>query len=126
MKETDPKRFSFLITDEEKLFWKQFIKENKISSISQLIRESIDFYTQSFSTIKFFNDFSKYLHEFKEPLTNIKVISELLLENKDNDINLKNLLLIKEISDQAELLNQRISNRYALNQNDIKEVDNQE
>jgi len=117
------KRFSFLLTDDEKLSWKSFIEKNNISTISKLLRESVDFYLKNYSTLEFFRDFSKSIHDLKGPLTNIEVICEILLKEKKSEIKWENLSFIKDILDQAEILQERIANLNKLDTGEVPDFD---
>ncbi len=121
--EEGTKRFSFLLTDDEKLSWKSFIEKNNISTISKLLRESADFYLNNYSTLEFFRNFSKSIHGLKGPLTNIEVICQILLKEKKSEIKWENLSLIKDIFDQVEILQERIININKLDTKDGADFD---
>jgi len=121
--EKDTKRFSFLVTDEEKIRWKNFIAQHELSTISKLLRESLEFYIKNYSTIQFFKSFPKKIHDLKEPLTNIKAICEILLKERKNEIEWENLLYIKDISDQTEILQEKLINLNYENIGIINDID---
>ena len=121
--EEGTKRFSFLLTDDEKLSWKSFIEKNNISTISKLLRQSVDFYLKNYSTLEFFRDFSKTIHKLNEPLANIKAICEILLNEKKAEIKWEYLSFMKDIFDQAEILQERIANLNKLDTGEVTDFD---
>ncbi|UCD01331.1 MAG: response regulator [Promethearchaeota archaeon] len=113
----DKERISLYISEEKKQRWQDFKASHQYSTISALIRESVDYYIEKKSDL-FGNGLnrmdektiSNVSHALKEPLTTIKGFSQLLLENYKDDLNEEVLLTIKNIFDQSLLLENKIIN----------------
>lgn len=106
----DGKRYiGFNVTDETKKLWQEFANENKISTISKLIRESVDFYINTKPKLQFFDKIDKITHGFKESLTSIKGYSQLLIEDYKEELSWDILTKIKNIFDESIKLEDKIS-----------------
>jgi len=113
----DKERISLYVSEETKHHWQNFKESHEYSTISALIRESVDYYIERKSDL-FGNGFnrmdektiSNVSHALKEPLTTIKGFSQLLLENYKDDLNEEVLVTIKNIFDQSLLLENKIIN----------------
>ena len=113
----DKERISLYVSEETKQHWQNFKESHEYSTISALIRESVDYYIEKKSDL-FGNGFnrmdektiSNVSHALKEPLTTIKGFSQLLLENYKDDLNEEVLVTIKNIFDQSLLLENKIIN----------------
>ncbi len=124
----DKERISLYISDIAKKEWQEFIKTHNYSTISKLIRESVNYFinkeTNSVNNANFkmdFNTMSNFSHALKEPLTTIKGFSQLLLENYRDELSDVIYSTIKNIFDQSTLLENKIVNIL----DDIKVVDTQ-
>ncbi|MFX1450782.1 MAG: response regulator [Promethearchaeota archaeon] len=113
----DKERISLYVSEETKDQWQKFKERQEYSTISALIRESVDYYIEHKSEL--FSDklqkmdektISNISHALKEPLTSIKGFSQLLLENYANKLNEEVLATIKNIFDQSLLLENKIIN----------------
>ncbi len=113
----DKERISLYISDDTKKKWQDFKDKHDYSTISKLIRESVNrFIDKSSGTVG--NSLlkmdpqtvTKISHALKEPLTTIKGFSQLLLENYKEDLNDEVLSTIKNIFDQSILLENKIVN----------------
>lgn len=113
----DKERISLYVSEEIKIKWLTFIKKNNYSTISKLIRESVNYYiTKKTKLIN--NRFPKLnkntianiSHALKEPLTTIKGFSQLLLENYKDDLSEIVLTTIQNIFDSSLLLENKIIN----------------
>ncbi|MFX1393288.1 MAG: response regulator [Promethearchaeota archaeon] len=111
----DKERISLYISEDAKQEWVDFIEEHHYSSISKLIRDSVDYFIDKKST--FSGDdlnnmdsdtISNISHKLKEPLTTIKGFSQLILENYKEELSEEVLLTIKNIFDQSVILENRI------------------
>ena len=113
----DKERISLYVSEEKKQNWQDFKKSHNYSTISSLIRDSVDYFIERKS------DFlggdlntmdektiSNISHALKEPLTTIKGFSQLLLENYKEEINEDVFTTIKNIFDQSLLLESKIIN----------------
>ncbi len=113
----DKERISLYVSEDTKTKWEDFKDSNKYSTISALIRDSVDYYIEQKS------DFlsgglqgmpektiSNISHALKEPLTTIKGFSQLLLENYKDELDSEVLSTIKNIFDQSMLLENKIIN----------------
>ncbi|MFW9819168.1 MAG: response regulator [Candidatus Thorarchaeota archaeon] len=113
----DKERISLYVSEETKQQWQDFKEKNEYSTISALIRESVDYYIEQKSDLlsdklQRMDDktISNISHALKEPLTTIKGFSQLLLENYANELDEDILLTIKNIFDQSLLLENKIIN----------------
>ena len=113
----DKERISLYVSEETKQHWQNFKDSHEYSTISALIRESVDYYIEKKSDL--FGEglnrmdektISNISHALKEPLTTIKGFSQLLLENYKDDLNEDVLETIKNIFDQSLLLENKIIN----------------
>ncbi|MFX1364709.1 MAG: response regulator [Promethearchaeota archaeon] len=113
----DKERISLYVSEETKQNWQDFKELNNYSTISALIRESVDYYIEQKSDLfgeglRRMDDktISNISHALKEPLTTIKGFSQLLLENYNDELNEEVLVTIKNIFDQSLLLENKIIN----------------
>ncbi|TKJ21091.1 MAG: hypothetical protein CEE43_10450 [Promethearchaeota archaeon Loki_b32] len=113
----DKERISLYVSEETKQNWQDFKESHEYSTISALIRESVDYYIEQKSDLfgeglRRMDDktISNISHALKEPLTTIKGFSQLLLENYNEELNEEVLLTIKNIFDQSLLLENKIIN----------------
>ncbi|MFX0002394.1 MAG: response regulator [Candidatus Hermodarchaeota archaeon] len=113
----DKERISLYVSEETKQQWQEFKEKKDYTTISALIRESVDFYIEQKSDL--LSDklqrmdertISNISHALKEPLTTIKGFSQLLLENYADELNEEVLVTIKNIFDQSLLLENKIIN----------------
>jgi len=113
----DKERISLYVSEETKEQWQKFKERQEYSTISALIRESVDYYIEHKSDL--LSDklnkmdektISNISHALKEPLTTIKGFSQLLLENYADELNEEVLVTIKNIFDQSLLLENKIIN----------------
>jgi len=111
----DKERISLYVSEETKQQWQDFKERKEYSTISALIRESVDFYIEQKSDL--LSDrlqrmdektISNISHALKEPLTTIKGFSQLLLENYADELTEEVLVTIKNIFDQSLLLENKI------------------
>jgi len=110
----DKERISLYVSEETKLEWQDFLNQNKddYSSFSKLIRESVKTFIED--SLRSSNDISRIdsntianiSHALKEPLTSIKGYSQLLLESKEYEDKLTDIVKdnIKNIFDQSNIL----------------------
>ncbi len=104
----DKERICILVNEDTKNKWQDFTAKNNISSLSKLIRESVEFY-MTFKSKKFdIENISNITHFLKEPLTSIKGFSEILIENHKHELNWDVLLKIRNIFDESKILEERI------------------
>jgi len=101
-------RITILIDEEKKGEWQRFVKKYKYSSISNLIREAVDFLIELRLKTPTMKTLSRITYDLKEPLTSIKGFSQLILENYKDELSLDLILKIKEIFDQSIVLENRI------------------
>jgi twitching motility two-component system response regulator PilG len=113
----DKERISLYVSEDTKDQWQNFKEKQEYSTISALIRESVDYYIEHKSDL--FSEklqkmdkktISNISHALKEPLTSIKGFSQLLLENYATELNEEVLETIKNIFDQSLLLENKIIN----------------
>ncbi|KKN59860.1 hypothetical protein LCGC14_0537830 [marine sediment metagenome] len=111
----DKERISLYVSEETKRQWQDFKKSHKYSTISSLIRDSVDFFIEQKSDLLIgglnkLDDkrISNISHALKEPLTTIKGFSQLLLENYKDELNEEVMNTVKNIFDQSLLLESKI------------------
>ncbi|MFX0030538.1 MAG: response regulator [Promethearchaeota archaeon] len=113
----DKERISLYVSEDTKSKWQDFKDNHEYSTISALIRDSVDYYIEKKSDLlsgglKGMNEktLSNISHALKEPLTTIKGFSQLLLENYKEELDEDVLSTIKNIFDQSMLLENKIIN----------------
>jgi CheY-like chemotaxis protein len=113
----DKERISLYVSEKTKTDWQSFKETHDYSTISALIRDSVDYYIEKKSDLlngglKGLNEktISNISHALKEPLTTIKGFSQLLLENYKDELDEEVLSTIKNIFDQSMLLENKIIN----------------
>ena len=100
------KRISVYISDEVEKEWHDFIKKNKISSISKLIREGINYYIEEKSSL-ISQDLSVFTHSLKERFTIIKGNLQLILETHQKDLNKDVLTIINHLLEEIKQFEER-------------------
>jgi len=109
-KPDDTKKYiGFNVSEDTKDFWQEFANENDISTISKLIRQSVDFFIKMKPKMDFLENIDKITHGFKEPLTAIKGYSQLLIEDYKDELDWDILLKIKKIFDESLKLEKKIN-----------------
>ncbi len=113
----DKERISLYVSEDIKHHWQEFKDSHEYSTISALIRDSVDYYIEQKSDtigegLRRMDEktISNISHALKEPLTSIKGFSQLLLENYKEELNEEVLVTIKNIFDQSILLENKIIN----------------
>ncbi len=101
---SEKKRITILIDEDTKEKWDQYANEKKISTISELIRDSVNFCIDHDALITQFKDFSKFSHDLKEPLTSIKGFSQIIIKNFADKLDPGIMQKIKKIYTQTEFL----------------------
>ena len=111
----DKERIGILVSEETKTRWQDFANNNnKITTISRLIRMAVDFYIDYILKTPSERDFAQLSYDLKASLTTIKGFSQLIIEKSSNKLDPDILLRIKEIYSQSLLL-----------ENNIKEIQNE-
>ncbi|MFX0072772.1 MAG: response regulator [Candidatus Hermodarchaeota archaeon] len=113
----DKERISLYISDDTKKKWQEFKEKHNYSTISKLIRQSVNRFIdgelddENRGIIRHdAKTFANISHALKEPLTTIKGFSQLLIENKAEELTEEVLMTLKNIFDQSILLESRIVN----------------
>ncbi len=113
----DKERISLYVSEDRKQEWQNFKETHNYSTISALIRDSVDYYIEQKSD--FFGGglgrldektITNISHALKEPLTTIKGFSQLLLENYRKELNEEVIETIENIFEQSLLLENKIIN----------------
>ena len=113
----DKERISLYVSEDRKQEWQNFKETHNYSTISALIRDSVDNYIEQKSD--FFGGglgrldektITNISHALKEPLTTIKGFSQLLLENYRKELNEEVIETIENIFEQSLLLENKIIN----------------
>ncbi|MBY9014837.1 MAG: response regulator [Candidatus Lokiarchaeota archaeon] len=100
------KRISVYISDEVEEEWQEFIKNNKISSISKLIREGINYYIEEKSSL-ISQDLTVFTHSLKERFTIIKGNLQLIMEKYQKDLNNDILSIINHLLKEIKQFEER-------------------
>lgn len=113
----DKERISLYVAEDTKEKWQEFIRDHNYTTISKLIRDSVDHFIEQKTNIISSGihkmdekTIANISHALKEPLTSIKGFSQLLLENYKDDLDEEVLSTIKNIFDQSLLLENKIIN----------------
>jgi len=113
----DKERISLYVAVDTKEKWQEFIRDHNYTTISKLIRDSVDHFIEQKTNIISSGihkmdekKIANISHALKEPLTSIKGFSQLLLENYKDDLDEEVLSTIKNIFDQSLLLENKIIN----------------
>lgn len=113
----DKERISLYVSEDRKNRWSEFKESHEYSTISALIRDSVDYFIDKKSDLlsgglQGMNEktISNISHSLKEPLTSIKGFSQLLLETYKEELDEDILSTIKNIFDQSLLLENKIIN----------------
>ncbi|MFX0073041.1 MAG: response regulator [Candidatus Hermodarchaeota archaeon] len=112
-------RINILVSEERKNRWQNFAEENNISTISDLIRNSVENYIEVDCNLKNLEVLSNISHKLKEELSSIKGFSQILIEQYKDDLSWDILLKIKEIYDKSINM-EKLLNRILNNQDDTK------
>lgn len=113
----DKERISLYVSEDMKEKWIEFIQEKDISTISKLIRESVNHFIDKKSQLikddltgMDLQTISNISHALKEPLTTIKGFSQLLIENYKEELDEEIMMTIQNIFDQSIQLENKIIN----------------
>lgn len=108
-------RISLYVSEDMKDDWQTFLEKNNFSTLSKLIRESVnkfitDYMNNSSGEFSKINPqtVSKISHALKEPLTIIKGYAQLILENYQDELSEQINTTIKNIFDQSISLENKI------------------
>lgn len=94
-------RINILVTQEKKDIWEEFVKKSNITTISNLIRNAVDFFINIKPKLNELEEFFKSIHDLKEELSSIKGFSQLLIQQHKDELNWDALLKVKEIIDKS-------------------------
>lgn len=100
----EKERITILVSEETKNRWQDFSKNKKYSTLSKLIRKSVEFFIDFSSKPNPITMLSNLSHNLKEPLTVIKGFSHLLIENYRDKLDWGTLSKIKDVYDQSLIL----------------------
>lgn len=103
-------RININVSEETRKKWKGLAK-NKNLTLTNLIRESVEFYLQSTTHSNKVKELENYTHNLKEELSSIKLASQMLIEEFKEKLDfkdLKNINLIYEKSINIEKILRRM------------------
>ncbi len=103
------KRFSILLSDDNKAKWQKFVDENELTTISMLIREAVNFYIDKKLKRIYLENNSKLSHDLKEPLTSIQGFLQLIIENESDNLKPDILSKLKEVFSKSLFLEEKIN-----------------
>ncbi len=106
----DKERISLYVSEDTKNDWTTFIEHSNYSTISKLIRDSVNYFIEVKSNKINPKTISSISHALKEPLTSIKGYSQLLLENYKEQLNETVLSTVRSIFEQSIHLENKIIN----------------
>lgn len=109
-KTEEKERITILVSEETKNRWQAFSKNKKYSTLSKLIRESVEFFIDFSAKPNPITMLSNLSHSLKAPLTTIKGFSHLLIENYRDKLDWGTLSKIKDMYDQSLILEGIITN----------------
>ena len=109
-KAEEKERITILVSEETKNRWQDFSKNKKFSTLSKLIRKSVEFFIDFSANPNPITMLSNLSHDLKEPLTVIKGFSHLLIENYRDKLDWGTLSKIKDVYDQSLILEGIITN----------------
>lgn len=96
------KRINLLVDESLKNRWEKYVDESEdISTISKLIRKSVDQYIDSQFNLGQIGKLNNYAHQIKEDLSVIMGVSEMLIKDYKDVLDFEILLKIKEILDRS-------------------------
>ncbi len=119
----EKERITILVSEDIKNRWLEFSENKKFSTLSKLIRKSVESYIDSSLRPSPTITISKLSHDLKEPLTAIKGFSHLLIENYKDKLEWSILSKIKEVYDQSLNLEGIIANALDEYQEESTEYD---
>lgn len=122
-KTEEKERITILVSEETKNRWQDFSKNKKFSTLSKLIRKSVEFFIDFSSNPNPLTMLSNLSHDLKEPLTVIKGFSHLLIENYRDKLDWGTLSKIKDVYDQSLILEGIITNTLDNYQHGKREYD---
>ncbi len=119
----EKERITILVSEDTKNRWLDFSKNKNYSTLSKLIRKSVESYIESSLRPSPVTTISKLSHNLKQPLTAIKGFSHLLIENYKSKLDWGILSKIKEVYDQSLILEGIIANTLGDYQQESVEYD---
>lgn len=106
--EQDKERITLLVSEDIKNEWQDFMKTQRFSTLSKMIRKAVNHYIKDISNQVSVKTIKKLSHNLKEPLTTIKGYTHLLIENYKDKLEWDVLSKIKDVYDQSIILEKAI------------------
>lgn len=106
----DKERISLYVSEDTKNKWTDFLENTNYTTISKLIRESVQHFIENSNNNLSPGTVSNISHALKEPLTSIKGYSQLLLENYKDSLSEQVLSTVRNIFEQSIHLENKIIN----------------
>lgn len=103
------KRVTVLLDEETKQKWERFKEEHNYQTISEFVRQSVNFCIEEANLVSVMKDFKNFSHALKEPLTTIKLSSQILMKNYADQLDSKIVDILKRINIQTETLENEIN-----------------
>lgn len=101
------KRISVYVSNETEKEWLDFIQKSNISSISKLIRNSVDYFIEEKSTFMS-GDVASFSHNLKQRLTTIKGYLQLVLEKYGANLNDEIISIIDNVLNESKSLEESL------------------
>ena len=105
----EKERITTLVTAKQKKKWQIFVDKYEISTISKLIRTSVENYIENGPKLSYLSNISNLSKDLKTPLTPIKGFSQLIIDNYSDKIDSNVLSKMKEIYTQSQKLEDKIN-----------------
>ncbi|MFX1568572.1 MAG: response regulator [Promethearchaeota archaeon] len=117
------KRITFYVPEALKEEWKVFAKDNDFTTLSNLIRESVDLFIKyrPYDNAKFLdvNLLSKISHELKQPLTLIRAYLQLFLKTYKSKLDENGNDMLKNVMSQTQKLENIIYDNFEPHKEEI-------
>ena len=119
----DTKRINLNVSEETKERWDKFVENSKFTTLSQLVRESVDHYLNASSKMEELNRLESYLHNLKENLSSIKLASQMLIEEFKEKLSFKDLKSINLIYEKSLNIEKILNKVFNVDQTDKEPYD---
>jgi len=120
--EQDKERITLLVSEDIKNEWQDFMKTQRFSTLSKMIRKAVNHYIKDISnqvSVKTIKELSRNL---KEPLTTIKGYTHLLIENYKDKLEWDVLSKIKDVYDQSIILEKAIDDALGISKKEMIDI----
>lgn len=120
--EQDKERITLLVSEDIKNEWQDFMKTQRFSTLSKMIRKAVNHYIKDISNQVSVKTIKKLSHNLKEPLTTIKGYTHLLIENYKDKLEWDVLSKIKDVYDQSIILEKAIDDALGISKKEMIDI----